>query len=125
MSGSLAVLGLLLILFAIPFGLMLAPLAIGIIVLVVALRRMDRSASPTGRRLMGDLVVLVLVVVLRRPSCSGRCDRHARPAAVADSTATASFAELRAPASAPGSCRPTSALVTTAASRMSSVTPSA
>ena len=43
MSGSLAALGLVLILFAIPFGLMLAPLAIGIIVLVVALRRMDRS----------------------------------------------------------------------------------
>ena len=41
MSGSLAALGLVLILFAIPFGLMLAPLAIGIIVLVVALRRMD------------------------------------------------------------------------------------
>ncbi len=41
MSGSLAALGLVLILFAIPFGLMLAPLAIGIIVLVAALRRMD------------------------------------------------------------------------------------
>jgi hypothetical protein len=43
MSGSMAAIGLVLILFAIPFGLMLAPLAIGIIVLVVALRRMDRS----------------------------------------------------------------------------------
>ena len=43
MSGSLAALGLVLILFAIPFGLMLAPLAIGIIVLIVALRRMDRA----------------------------------------------------------------------------------
>ena len=43
MSGSLAALGLVLILFAIPFGLMFAPLAIGIIVLVVALRRMDRA----------------------------------------------------------------------------------
>jgi len=40
---SLAIVGLVLILFAIPFGLMLAPLAIGIIVLVVALRRMDRD----------------------------------------------------------------------------------
>jgi hypothetical protein len=49
MSRSLAVLGLVLILFAIPFGLMLAPLAIGIIVLVVALRRMDRAlAMPDG-----------------------------------------------------------------------------
>ena len=43
MNGPLALLGLVLILFAIPFGLMLAPLAIGIIVLVVALRRMDRD----------------------------------------------------------------------------------
>jgi hypothetical protein len=45
MNGTLAVLGILLILFAIPFGLMLAPLAIGIIVLVVALRRMDRTLA--------------------------------------------------------------------------------
>jgi hypothetical protein len=43
MNGPLAVLGIVLIVFAIPFGLMLAPLAIGIIVLVVALRRMDRD----------------------------------------------------------------------------------
>ena len=45
MNGTLAALGILLILFAIPFGLMLAPLAIGVIVLVVALRRMDRSLA--------------------------------------------------------------------------------
>jgi uncharacterized protein YqgC (DUF456 family) len=44
-SGSLALLGIVLILFAIPFGLMLAPLAIGIIVLIVALRRMDRALA--------------------------------------------------------------------------------
>ena len=43
MSGSLAAIGVALILVAIPFGLMLAPLAIGIIVLVVALRRADRA----------------------------------------------------------------------------------
>ena len=49
MNGPLAVLGLLLIIVAIPFGLMLAPLAIGVIVLVVALRRMDRAlALPDG-----------------------------------------------------------------------------
>ena len=51
MSGALAVVGILLILVAIPFGLMLAPLAIGVIVLVVALRRMDRAvglAEPRG-----------------------------------------------------------------------------
>ena len=41
MSGPLAAIGIALILFAIPFGLMLAPLVIGIIVLVVALRRAD------------------------------------------------------------------------------------
>ena len=40
-TSSAAVVGILLILLAIPFGLMLAPLAIGIIVLVVALRRLD------------------------------------------------------------------------------------
>jgi hypothetical protein len=42
-NGALTVLGILLILIAIPFGLMLAPLAIGIIVLVVALGRADRA----------------------------------------------------------------------------------
>ena len=45
MSGSLAAIGIALILVAIPFGLMLAPLTIGIIVLVVALRRADRALS--------------------------------------------------------------------------------
>ena len=51
MSGAYALLGILLILVAIPFGLMLAPLAIGVIVLVFALRRMDRAvghADPSG-----------------------------------------------------------------------------
>jgi hypothetical protein len=46
MSG-LAALGIVLILVAIPFGLMLAPLALGIIVLGVALRRADRALSRT------------------------------------------------------------------------------
>ncbi|MDF2736055.1 MAG: hypothetical protein K0S97_2679, partial [Chloroflexota bacterium] len=46
MSGAYALLGILLILIAIPFGLMLAPLAIGVIVLVFALRRMDRAVGP-------------------------------------------------------------------------------
>jgi hypothetical protein len=49
MSGSLAVLGIVLILIAIPFGLMLAPLAIGLIVLVVALRRMDQALAAPDR----------------------------------------------------------------------------
>jgi hypothetical protein len=46
-SGAYAALGILLILVAIPFGLMLAPLAIGVIVLVLALRHMDRGVGPT------------------------------------------------------------------------------
>ena len=45
MTGAYAALGILLILVAIPFGLMLAPLAIGVIVLVFALRRMDRAVG--------------------------------------------------------------------------------
>lgn len=47
MSGTLAAVGILLILFAIPFGLMLAPRAIDVIVLVVGLRRMDRTLNAT------------------------------------------------------------------------------
>ncbi len=46
MSGAWAVFGILLILVAIPFGLMLAPLVIGVIVLVLALRRMDPAVAP-------------------------------------------------------------------------------
>ena len=47
MSVPYAFLGILLILVAIPFGLMLAPLAIGIVVLAVGLRRMDRTLNAT------------------------------------------------------------------------------
>ena len=46
MSGAYAALGILLILLAIPFGLMLAPLAIGVIVLVLALRHLDGAVGP-------------------------------------------------------------------------------
>ena len=46
MSGAYAALGILLILFAIPFGLMLAPLAIGVLILVLALRHMDGAVGP-------------------------------------------------------------------------------
>jgi hypothetical protein len=46
---ALTLLGILLILLAIPFGLMLAPLAIGIILLWVGLRRADRSVSFDAR----------------------------------------------------------------------------
>jgi hypothetical protein len=48
MSGAYAALGILLILVAIPFGLMLAPLAIGVIILVLALRRIDQAVGPVG-----------------------------------------------------------------------------
>jgi hypothetical protein len=44
-SGKLAAFGVLLIIVAIPFGLMLAPLAIGVIILVVALRRIDGALA--------------------------------------------------------------------------------
>jgi hypothetical protein len=46
---ALTLLGILLILLAIPFGLMLAPLAIGIILLGVGLRRADRRVSCDAR----------------------------------------------------------------------------
>lgn len=49
MTGAYATLGILLILVAIPFGLMLAPLAIGVIVLVLALRHIDRAIGPAER----------------------------------------------------------------------------
>lgn len=45
MNVNFALFGILLILVAIPFGLMLAPLAIGIIVLVIGLRRLDRNLN--------------------------------------------------------------------------------
>jgi hypothetical protein len=49
MSGAYAALGILLILVAIPFGLMLAPLALGILFVWYCLRRvdgaLDRSAA--------------------------------------------------------------------------------
>jgi len=54
-SGSLAAIGVALILVAIPFGLMLAPLAIGIIVLVVALRRADRALQRADLSSASDL----------------------------------------------------------------------
>ena len=43
-----ALLGVLLILFAIPLGFMLAPLIIGGILLVVAIRRADRALEATA-----------------------------------------------------------------------------
>ena len=49
MSGAYAALGILLILVAIPSGLMLAPLAIGVIILVLALRHLDRAVGPAER----------------------------------------------------------------------------
>jgi hypothetical protein len=48
MTPIYAILGVLLILVAIPFGLMLAPLVIGAILLYLALRRMDRAMQPAA-----------------------------------------------------------------------------
>jgi hypothetical protein len=46
MSSSLAVLGIVLVLIAIPLGMMIAPLVIGGILVAVSLRRLDRSLGP-------------------------------------------------------------------------------
>ena len=49
-NAGYALLGVLLILFAIPFGLMLAPLIIGAILLAVAIRRADRALEAAAPR---------------------------------------------------------------------------
>ncbi len=46
MTPYVALLGVLLILVAIPFGLMLAPLAIGILIVALALRRLEDALDP-------------------------------------------------------------------------------
>ena len=48
MTNTLAALGIALILLAIPFGLMLAPLAIGMILVVVAYRRLGHGLDPVS-----------------------------------------------------------------------------
>ena len=49
MTPIYAILGILLVLIAIPFGLMLAPLIVGAILLYVVLRRADRALQvPPG-----------------------------------------------------------------------------
>jgi hypothetical protein len=45
MTGPLALLGFLLLLVAIPLGLMLAPFVLGVILVVVAYRRLDRAVA--------------------------------------------------------------------------------
>jgi hypothetical protein len=45
MTGPLALLGILLLLVAIPLGLMIAPLVLGVILVVVAYRRFDRAVG--------------------------------------------------------------------------------
>lgn len=44
-SSALAALGILLVLFAIPLGFMLAPFVIGAILVVVSLRRLGRAVG--------------------------------------------------------------------------------
>lgn len=46
MSSALAALGILLVLVAIPLGMMVAPLMIGAIIVAVSLRRLGRSLEP-------------------------------------------------------------------------------
>jgi len=48
MNAIYAILGVLLVIFAIPLGLMLAPLVIGAILLFVVLRRADRALQVQG-----------------------------------------------------------------------------
>ena len=48
-TGYLSILGILLILVAIPFGLMLAPLVIGVVLVWYGLRRLEGAVErPTG-----------------------------------------------------------------------------
>ena len=46
MTPYVALFGILLILVAIPFGLMLAPLVLGIVIVVFALRRLEDALDP-------------------------------------------------------------------------------
>jgi hypothetical protein len=49
MTGYLSLLGIVLIIVAIPFGLMLAPLALGIVLVWYGLRRLDAAVDrPIG-----------------------------------------------------------------------------
>jgi len=45
MTGTLALLGILLLLIAIPLGLMIAPLVLGVILVVIAYRRLGRAVG--------------------------------------------------------------------------------
>jgi hypothetical protein len=51
MTALYALLGIVLIIVAIPFGLMIAPLVIGAILLGVAMRRADRAINEPFQRL--------------------------------------------------------------------------
>lgn len=48
--GLTGLVGILLVLMAIPLGFMLAPLVVGAVVLALALRAMDRSLQPVPRQ---------------------------------------------------------------------------
>jgi hypothetical protein len=47
-TSALAALGILLVIVAIPFGLMLAPLILGVIIVAVSFRRLGQSLEPAG-----------------------------------------------------------------------------
>jgi hypothetical protein len=48
MTSFLTILGILLVMLAIPFGLMLAPFIIGVLLIAVGLRRIDRTVGLKG-----------------------------------------------------------------------------
>ncbi|MFL5680810.1 MAG: hypothetical protein ACJ77B_09450 [Chloroflexota bacterium] len=54
MTSILTGLGILLVLFAIPFGLMLAPLILGAVLLVFGLRRASRAFQPLPASIVGE-----------------------------------------------------------------------
>jgi len=54
MTAVLTTFGILLLLFAVPLGLMLAPLILGAILLVVGLRRASRAFEPLPATLAGE-----------------------------------------------------------------------
>ena len=47
-TTALATLGVLLVLLAIPLGLMLAPLIVGVIIVVISLRRVGAAIAPVA-----------------------------------------------------------------------------
>ena len=65
MAGIATLLGILLIIVAIPFGLMFAPLVLGVVVVALAWRHVAASYEPErAGRLMAELVAVLVIVLL-------------------------------------------------------------